>query len=76
MKARLSTVVRDAEREGPQQITVHGRPVAVALARAPTATGSRPRASHWSRSFAARRCRGVEELDVERDRSLTRDSAP
>ena len=30
-KARLSEVVKDAEREGPQEITVHGRSVAVVL---------------------------------------------
>jgi prevent-host-death family protein len=28
-KAHLSEAVRDAERAGPQQITVHGRPEAV-----------------------------------------------
>jgi prevent-host-death family protein len=32
--ARLSEVVRDAEREGPQEITVHDRPVAVVLSHA------------------------------------------
>lgn len=30
-KARLSEVVKDAERQGPQKITLHGRPVAVVL---------------------------------------------
>ena len=33
-KARLSEVVKDAEREGPQEITLHGRSVAVVLSRA------------------------------------------
>lgn len=32
-KARLSTVLRDAELEGPQEITNHGRSVAVLLSR-------------------------------------------
>ena len=32
-KARFSEVVRDAEREGPQEITLHGRPVAVLISR-------------------------------------------
>lgn len=32
-KARLSEVVKDAEREGPQEITLHGRPVAIVLSR-------------------------------------------
>ncbi len=33
-KARLSEVVKEAEREGPQEITLHGRSVAVVLSRA------------------------------------------
>lgn len=33
-KARLAQVVRRAETEGPQDITVHGQPVAVVLSRA------------------------------------------
>lgn len=32
-KARLSQVVRQAEMEGPQDITLHGRSVAVVLSR-------------------------------------------
>ena len=32
-KARLSEVVKLAESEGPQEITLHGRPVAVVLSR-------------------------------------------
>ena len=30
-KARLSELVKSAEHEGPQEITVHGRPAAVVL---------------------------------------------
>lgn len=33
-KARLSELVKSAQREGPQQITVHGKPTAVVLSRA------------------------------------------
>lgn len=33
-KARLAEVVKDAQQSGPQEITVHGRPVAVVLSRA------------------------------------------
>ncbi|MBK8305604.1 MAG: type II toxin-antitoxin system Phd/YefM family antitoxin [Gammaproteobacteria bacterium] len=33
-KARFSEVVRGAEHEGPQEITLHGRPVAVLVSRA------------------------------------------
>ena len=32
-KAKLSEVIKDAEREGPQEITLHGKPVAVVLSR-------------------------------------------
>ena len=32
-KARLSEAIRDAEREGPQEIMLHGKPVAVVLSR-------------------------------------------
>lgn len=73
-KSHLSEVVRDAEREGPQQITVHGRPVAVVLSRADydrlAATGE-SLVAFVRRSPLA----GVEELGVDRDRSLTRESA-
>lgn len=33
-KARLSELLRDAQDQGPQEITVHGRSVAVVLSRA------------------------------------------
>lgn len=33
-KSRLSELVKQAERDGPQEITSHGRPVAVVLSRA------------------------------------------
>jgi len=33
-KARFSELVRGAESEGPQEITLHGRPVAVLVSRA------------------------------------------
>ncbi len=32
-KAKLSEVIKEAEKKGPQKITVHGRPVAVVLSR-------------------------------------------
>lgn len=73
-KSHLSTVVRDAERDGPQQITVHGRPVAVVLSRADY---DRLAASGESLVAFVRRSPlvGVEALDVERDHSLTREPA-
>ncbi len=71
-KAKLSEVIKDAEREGPQEITLHGKPVAVVLSR-----------EHYERltgtgeSLAAFMRRsplyGVDEVDLERDKSLTRE---
>lgn len=71
-KAKLSEVIKDAEREGPQEITLHGKPVAVVLSR-----------EHYERltgtgeSLAAFMRRsplyGVEEVDLDRDESLTRE---
>lgn len=71
-KSRLSEVVKDAEREGPQEITVHGRPVAVVLSRADydrlAGTGE-SLVAFMRRSPLA----GAEDLDFARHRSLTRD---
>jgi len=71
-KAKLSEVIKDAEREGPQEITLHGKPVAVVLSR-----------EHYERltgtgeSLVAFMRRsplyGVEEVKLERDKSLTRE---
>jgi prevent-host-death family protein len=73
-KAHLSEVVRDAEREGPQQITVHGRPVAVVLSRA-----DYERLAHTGESLVefVRRSplAGAEDLELTRDASLTRETA-
>jgi prevent-host-death family protein len=73
-KAQLSAVVRDAERTGPQQITVHGRPVAVVLSRADydrLAVTGESLVAFVRRSPLA----GLEAFDIERDRSLTREPA-
>ncbi len=73
-KSRLSEVVKDAEREGPQEITVHGRPVAVVLSRADydrlAGTGE-SLVAFMRRSPLA----GAEDLDIARDQSLTRETA-
>lgn len=71
-KAKLSEVIRDAEHEGPGEITLDGKPVGVVLSR-----------EHYERltgtgeSLVAFMCRsplhGVEEVDLERDNSLTRE---
>ena len=71
-KSRLSEVVKDAEREGPQEITVHGRSVAVVLSRADydrlTGTGE-SLVAFMRRSPLA----GAEDLDFPRELSLTRE---
>jgi len=71
-KAKLSEVIKDAEREGPQEITLHGKPVAVVLSR-----------EHYERLTGAgeslvafmRRSPlyGIEEINLERDKSLARE---
>ena len=71
-KSRLSEVVKNAEREGPQEITVHGRPVAVVLSRADydrlAGTGESLLA-FMRRSPLA----GIEDIDFPRDATLTRE---
>jgi antitoxin Phd len=69
-KARLSEVVKLAQSEGPQTITVHGKPAAVLISR-----------EEYER-LAARKLRFAEfirrsplagvELELKRDRSLPR----
>jgi len=71
-KAKLSEVIKDAERKGPQEITLHGKPVAVVLSRE-----DYQRLTGTGESLVAFMRRsplyGVEEVDLERDRSLTRE---
>ena len=71
-KARFSEVVKDAEREGPQEITLHGKPVAVVVSR-----------EHYERltgtgeSLAAFMRRSplydAEDVSLVRNKSLTRE---
>lgn len=74
-KARLSEVVKAAERDGPQGITVHGRAVAVVLSRAEydrlAGTGE-TLVDFVGRSPLA----GAEDIDLQRDRSPTRKLRP
>ena len=74
-KARLSEVVKLAESEGPQDITVHGRSLAVVVSRA---TFERLSGSGQSLVEFIRKSPlyGLEELDLERDRSVTRKLTP
>ena len=71
-KARLSEVVRDAEREGPQEITVHGRPVAVVLSHAEYV-----RLAGTGESFVAfvrnSPLAGAEDIEFVRDNTLSRE---
>jgi prevent-host-death family protein len=71
-KARLSEVVKLAESEGPQDITVHGRSVAVVVSRATfeRLSGSGRSLVEFMRQSPLH---GLEELDFERDKSVTRD---
>jgi len=71
-KARLSEVIKDAEREGPQEITLHGRPVAVVVSRE-----QYDRLAGTGESLVAfmrhSPLYGDEEVDLSRDQSLSRD---
>ncbi len=71
-KARLSEVIRDAECEGPQEITLHGKPVAVILSREDyeRLTGTGESLVAFMRRSPLH---GVEEVDLERNKSPTRE---
>lgn len=71
-KARLSTLVRNAEQEGPQEITHHGRSVAVLLSRDDydRLTGNRESLAEFMRRSPLY---GQDDLAIERDVSLTRE---
>jgi prevent-host-death family protein len=73
-KARLSEVVKLAESEGPQDITLHGRSVAVVLSRA---TFERLSGNEYSLVEFMRQSPlyGLEEIEFGRDRSPTREIA-
>lgn len=73
-KSRLSEVVKDAEQEGPQEITVHGRSVAVVLSRAEydRLAGTGESLVEFMRRSPLY---GTEDIDFVRDTSLTREAA-
>lgn len=73
-KARLSEVVKRAESEGPQDITLHGRSVAVVLSRE---AFDRLAGSGGSLVEFMRRSPlyALDEIEFERDRSPTREVA-
>ncbi len=72
-KARLSDLVKRAQQEGPQEITVHGKPVAVVLSREAferLSGGGAPSLVEFMRRSPLH---GLDELALERDRSPTRE---
>jgi prevent-host-death family protein len=71
-KAQLSTVLRDAELKGPQEITNHGRSVAVLLSRSDydRLTGANKSLVDFMRASPLY---NSEDVFIERDQSLTRD---
>jgi prevent-host-death family protein len=73
-KARLSEVVKLSESEGPQDITLHGRSVAVVLSR--SAFESLSGNGHSLVEFMRRSpLYGLEEIEFDRDRSAMREVA-
>lgn len=72
-KARLSEVVKRAELDGPQDITLHGRSVAVVLSRAAFERLSGQTASVVDFMQASPLAGLDDDLVFERDTSLTRE---
>ena len=73
-KARFSDVVRSAKQDGPQDITVHGKSVAVVVSRDlfdKLSGNAQSLAEFMQRSPWV----GLDELVLERDKSLVRDIA-
>ena len=70
-KARLSEVVKCAEREGPQNITLHGQSVAVVVSRAmfDRLTGNELSFVEFMQSSPLY---GAKDIAFERDTSTTR----
>lgn len=71
-KARFSEVVKRSESEGPQDITVHGRSVAVVVSRETYERLSGTRNSLVA-FMRASPLYGLEEIKIERDKSRTRE---
>jgi len=71
-KAHLSELVKEAEREGPQEITLHGKPVAVVLSRVDY---ERLTGMHETLVDFMQRSPLYDQEDLEftRDQSLTRE---
>lgn len=72
VKARLSEVIKLAEHDGPQEITLHGRPVAVLLSRSAFEALS-GRSLSFVEFMRNSPLHGLDELEFEREQTLTRD---
>jgi antitoxin Phd len=70
-KARLSEVVKKASKEGPQKITVHGKPAAVLISSEEYQRLKRPKGSFVQ--FLRKSPLYGLELDLRREQTLTRD---
>lgn len=72
-KARFSELVKQAASDGPQEITVRGRPVAILLSREEfdRLVGGRSLVDFMQRSPL----REIEEIDFPRDRSPVRSTS-
>ena len=71
-KAKLSEVIKCAESEGPQGITLHGQPVAVVMTRSlyDQLTGNERSFVEFMRQSPLY---GLEDISLDRDHSLTRE---
>jgi prevent-host-death family protein len=70
-KANFSDLVQRSQSDGPQEITVHGRPVAVVLSREmfDRLSGNDDNLVDFMRQSPLL---GLEDVKIERDRSTTR----
>lgn len=71
-KAKLFKVIKCAESEGPQEITLHGQPVAVVMTRSlyDQLTGNALSFVEFMRQSPLF---GLEDISLDRDQSLTRE---
>lgn len=69
-KARLSEVVRRAQAQGPQRITIRGEPAAVVLSQEDYAQLTRTDGGNWVDQF---RQRFTGDIDLSRDDDTGRD---
>jgi antitoxin Phd len=69
-KARLSEVIKQASKEGPQIITMHGEPTAVVISKDEYERLKRPRESFVE--FMRKSPLYGVDLDLKRDRTLPR----